>query len=113
METLRDNSLMKDGTVVIWCGKALSVISQKYALWAIYKSKVAEDEANEAALIATDGWNGQVQALMGKDIDPDRHDEEQNSHRGKLEIDVLDKAHYGEWKDHGRRDLHRLVFSTS
>lgn len=53
-----------------------SAIWQKHALRAIYKCKVAEDEPNEAALVAADGWNGQVQTLTGENIDPDRHNEE-------------------------------------
>lgn len=76
-----------------------------------YKCEVTEDEANKATLIAAHGWNGQVQAFASEDIDPNRHDHEQGGHGGKLKIDVLDKAHHREWKDHGRSDLFRSVLS--
>jgi hypothetical protein len=49
-------------------------------LRAAYESEVANDETNQAALIAADDRNAQIQAMARKNVDPDRHDDEECSH---------------------------------
>lgn len=50
--------------------------SNVVTLRAAYESEVANDETNEATLIAADQRNAPIQAMASKNVDPDRHDDE-------------------------------------
>ncbi len=41
-----------------------------------YKCKVAEDESYKTALVGSHGWNGQIEAMRRKYVNPNHHNKE-------------------------------------
>lgn len=87
METVRDNSFMNDGTVVI-CWDENEQLSY-VMINRTYKGKIVEYKTNKSALIATYSRNFLIQTMLGKYYNPDSHDKEEGSCRDKLESDIL------------------------
>jgi hypothetical protein len=93
IETFRDNSFTKDGTVVI-CKNEHERQQRCFVARRTYKRKVVKHKANETALVAANGRDILIQSMFSKDDNPDYHYKEEGSGGGELEFDILNQGHH-------------------